>query len=350
MSSPYPQPPVPAPAPARTNGLAVASLVTGLLCLIPPLGLVLGAVALRQIKRRGERGKGLAVAGASLSLVVTLLIALGLVSGAFGKAWDGLREVRDEVASSGSAFGLRAGDCFDQPGGVVEEQEVERVKHVECDEPHDAEVSGRFRLQGSEYPGADAIEKAAEERCAKLDEDYAMDTWALPADTVSYYFHPTVESWRTLDDRTVTCALAAGSGKLTGSLRTDATTLDPGRLTFLQAVNPVEAVRYEQPEADPDTDLKANTQWAGRMEKALGAAVERLKGHTYSGAAAGPVAELGEELAKARGLWAKAATAPDADAYWERYDVAYDAAPLDLGREVRKALNLGTTPPGEQAD
>lgn len=348
MSSPHAQPP--APAAPKTNGLAVASLVTGLLCLIPPLGLILGVVALRQIKRRGERGKGMAVAGASLSLVITLLIVLGMVSGAFGKAVDGLREVRDEAASSGSAFELRAGDCFDQPGGVAEQQEVERVKHIRCAEPHDAEVTGRFRLQGATFPGTAAIEKAAEERCAELDEQYAMDTWALPADAVSYYFHPTEESWRTLDDRTVTCALAAGSGKLTGSLRTDATTLSPAQLTFLQAVNPVDAVRYEQSEADPDTDLRANTEWAGRMEKALGEAVERLQGHTYSGAAARPVTELTEELVKARGLWAKAAAAPDAEAYWEHYDVAFDAAPMDLGREVRTALNLGTTPPGEQAD
>ncbi|MFI2759498.1 DUF4190 domain-containing protein [Streptomyces echinatus] len=53
--------------PAPVNGLAISSLVLGALCFLPGAGLVLGLVALWQIRRRGERGTGPAVGGAVLS-------------------------------------------------------------------------------------------------------------------------------------------------------------------------------------------------------------------------------------------------------------------------------------------
>jgi hypothetical protein len=46
---PYPQ----APQQPPMSGLAIGSLITGILCCIPPLGLILGAVALGQIKKKG---------------------------------------------------------------------------------------------------------------------------------------------------------------------------------------------------------------------------------------------------------------------------------------------------------
>lgn len=63
----------------RTDGLAVAALVTGFL--VPPVGAVLGPLALRRIGRTGRRGRGLAVAGATVGGIVTLLGILVLVLG-----------------------------------------------------------------------------------------------------------------------------------------------------------------------------------------------------------------------------------------------------------------------------
>ncbi|MFE3638229.1 DUF4190 domain-containing protein [Streptomyces cellostaticus] len=54
------------PAPPALNPFAVTALVTSLLCLAP-LGLIFGIVALLQISRKGQRGKGLAIAGISVS-------------------------------------------------------------------------------------------------------------------------------------------------------------------------------------------------------------------------------------------------------------------------------------------
>lgn len=63
----------------RTNRLAVASLVCGLIPILPATlaAIVLGIGAHRQIRRTGERGAALAVTGvtlAALALVLTVLV------------------------------------------------------------------------------------------------------------------------------------------------------------------------------------------------------------------------------------------------------------------------------------
>ncbi|MFV2117541.1 DUF4190 domain-containing protein [Streptomyces sp. Act-28] len=349
---PYPPVPPPPGAPhpsATTNGLAIASLVTGIVCLVPPLGLVLGAIAWGQIGRKGQRGKGLAVAGMILSLVSTLLVAVGFATGGFKEFVDGARKVREEAANTDSAFSLRVGDCFNQPGGTAAEQEVETIRSVDCAKPHDAEVTGAFELTGSAYPGVPAIEKQAEERCLEIGEQYSLDPWAVPENAVTFYYHPTEDSWRLVKDRTVTCAFAAESGKLTGSLRADAGTLDAHQVAYLKAMNSLDATLLAEPEGDPETALDANVAWAGTVEKALGGSIARLKGHAFPGASAEPVADVVKELEKARGHWAKAARATDADTFWTHYEPGYEALPLDLGKDARAALKLSTKAPVESA-
>ena len=79
------------PVPPRNNGLAIASLVLGILWLWwlgSILALIFGYVALGQIKQRGESGKGMAVAGIVLGWVgvasgvlVGILIAIAVHHG-----------------------------------------------------------------------------------------------------------------------------------------------------------------------------------------------------------------------------------------------------------------------------
>ena len=69
-----------------TNGFAIAALVCPLvLCVLFPLGIIFGHVALSQIARTGEGGRGMAIAGlvisyveAALALFYFLLIGVGL--------------------------------------------------------------------------------------------------------------------------------------------------------------------------------------------------------------------------------------------------------------------------------
>lgn len=77
------------PAPAGTNSLAIFSMIAAVLGLLPLCGFlfsiaggVLGAFAINQIKRSGQGGYGLAVAGIAVS-VATLAIGLVFTTFAF---------------------------------------------------------------------------------------------------------------------------------------------------------------------------------------------------------------------------------------------------------------------------
>lgn len=70
---------------ASWNPWAIASLVLGL-CATAVLAVIAGHVALSQIKRTGERGTGLAVAGLILGYLMTLFY-LVIVVGSFGLLW-----------------------------------------------------------------------------------------------------------------------------------------------------------------------------------------------------------------------------------------------------------------------
>ncbi len=68
-----------------TNGLAIASLVLGILWVWwvgSVLALIFGYVSLRQIRQRGESGKGMAIAGIVLGWVGVGLLVLLIIIGA----------------------------------------------------------------------------------------------------------------------------------------------------------------------------------------------------------------------------------------------------------------------------
>ncbi|MBK1834201.1 DUF4190 domain-containing protein [Roseibacillus ishigakijimensis] len=86
-------PPTPSAAPP-TNGLAIAAACTGIFG-IPAI--VMGHIALSQIKKTGEKGKGLAigglVAGYFFTLLLPLLIIAGLAVPTAMKAMEKARQV-----------------------------------------------------------------------------------------------------------------------------------------------------------------------------------------------------------------------------------------------------------------
>jgi hypothetical protein len=63
--------------PPPTNPMAIAALV--LAFVIPPAGIVMGVSARRQIRRSGEQGDGLALAGIILGSIATGLFVLMIV-------------------------------------------------------------------------------------------------------------------------------------------------------------------------------------------------------------------------------------------------------------------------------
>jgi hypothetical protein len=94
---PYPYSPPPPPPPygygygQRTNGLAIASMVLGILWLYwvgSILALIFGYVAKRQIRERGESGGGMATAGIVLGWIGVGFLILFMIIGIIAVASD----------------------------------------------------------------------------------------------------------------------------------------------------------------------------------------------------------------------------------------------------------------------
>ncbi|MBE1546390.1 peptidyl-prolyl cis-trans isomerase B (cyclophilin B) [Mycobacterium sp. OAS707] len=82
---PYPPPPgpyagpygYPGYPPRGTNALAIVSLVCAFL--FAPLGIIFGHISLSQIKKTGEDGRGLAIAGLVISYLITVFTVVAIV-------------------------------------------------------------------------------------------------------------------------------------------------------------------------------------------------------------------------------------------------------------------------------
>ena len=349
---PYPYPyhpygPYGRPVAAPVNGVAIGSLVLGILCFVPAVGLVLGLIALAQIKKKGERGKGMAIAGSVLSSVGLALWALALSTGSAADFWDGFKGA---ASGEGTAYALAKGDCFDTPTGDLEGDAYD-IDEVSCAGEHDGEVFAVVTLPGGSFPGDDEIERTADTKCYGLQDGYTMDTWAVPEDVDVYYLVPSRQSWR-LGDREITCLLGstAENGTLTGSLRADPTTLDADQTAFLSATNAIDDVLYEEPDEFAEDDLPANQAWAKDVHAELGEQIEALRGHSWPAEAKQPVADLIEEMEDARKQWSRAAAATDADTFYTHYESGYEYVDGPTTVTTREALGLETTPPKPYED
>jgi hypothetical protein len=303
---------------------------------------VLGIVALVQIKKRGERGKGMAVGGIVMSSIGVLLLAL-MVAGGGGDIWSGVQE---GAGTGGSAFSLHKGQCFNAPGDTLEGLAYD-VDTVPCSGKHDAEVFAATTADGDSFPGDSAVSAEAGDKCYALMDTYAMDGWAVPDDVDVYYFTPTRQSWRE-GDREITCMFGNTDkqGTLTGSLRKDATNLDADQLAYLKAARILNRAMDSAPDkAYVEDDLPGHKKWATRVSRALAEQAGLLRGHTFAPAASGRVAAVVKNLDRSRKEWSKAADASDADTFYRHYEKAMKLIDADKTVTTRKALGLATTPP-----
>ncbi|WP_030767642.1 DUF4190 domain-containing protein, partial [Streptomyces sp. NRRL F-2664] len=220
----------PPPAPQKNNALAIVAFVMSLVCAIPLVPLILGIVALSQIRRRGEKGKGFAVAAIVIHGVTIAFYGILLVLGLSGALDDGPTPKRDtsgQVTGSGSSrtSDIRTGDCFNTGGDLAEYQDEDggeasfSVRVVPCDQPHEGEAYAVFNLDNGTYPGTEKVTALAEEKCAgKLLTDYVGEDPGLADKLEVYYYFPQASTWA-LGDREVTCFLGDASGASTGSVR-----------------------------------------------------------------------------------------------------------------------------------
>src|SRR5262245_29454298 len=100
---PWVQQPPPA-RPAKTNGFAIAGFVLGLVGAVV-LAPIFSIIALRKIRRNGERGRSFAITGLVLTgcwvAVIALIVALGFYAGD-----------QAGVGQTTAVSNIRVGQCF----------------------------------------------------------------------------------------------------------------------------------------------------------------------------------------------------------------------------------------------
>ncbi len=192
------------PVPRRTDGFAVATLVTGILALVP-VTVVLGPVALARVASSGARGRRLAVTG--LVLAGAWLLAGGLAIA--GLLWH---RAPSAPASLPRIFAVHTGQCLNSAPN-----EMSGVHVVNCASPHDAEVFGTFRVASHRYPGTPALRRDAGLGCASRLSAYLNPELASASLTESYVY-PDAGAWAA-GERTVVCTIRSATGQLTGSVR-----------------------------------------------------------------------------------------------------------------------------------
>lgn len=128
------------------------------------------------------------------------------------------------IVDSGNldAFSLRVGDCFNIPQSAQETTdgiELDSLPALPCNELHDAEVFQLINFSFLEYPGDDEISGLAREACLPYFESFVGRSY-IESDLDIYFLYPTLQSWNTMNDREVVCAIYdMNLTKLQGSAR-----------------------------------------------------------------------------------------------------------------------------------
>jgi hypothetical protein len=187
--------------PRKTNALAIAALITGIVALVPvSIGLAIGA--LKQTRRRNEAGTRLAVGGIVASGVWTLLIALITVVG----------------LNRGFGFSSREGNLADVASQTVGSCLNEDPPAVsDCSLPHDLEVFYAAPLPPRPWPGEHDVDSAADDICYDTFEDYVGSSYD-DSDLDYTFFAPSKSEWLA-GRRTVVCVVTPADEYLVGSVK-----------------------------------------------------------------------------------------------------------------------------------
>ncbi|MGW6985682.1 DUF4190 domain-containing protein [Streptomyces sp. NPDC054932] len=330
--------------PPALNGFALASLLSGLLC-FPPLGVAFGIAALVQIANRGDRGRVLAIVGLVVSVVMTcaLVFTAGRVLADADDRFASLSEFAEVEGELTDLGDLRAGDCFNVPGGdLIDERPL--TYRIDCAQAHHGEVTAQKVLQPSDVPGAVGAARRTEDACWKAQDEYAMDTWALPEYAEMFYYTPTRESWHE-GDRVLLCVIGTIDEERRGSLRRDAGMLKPEQSAFLRAANSVEFVMSRPPEHDVEDALPEYRTWAREVFAVLGTEAKLLQGDVArAGLEKAAPAQI-KEIEAARAQWQRASQARTPEEFDERWDRALAAMSMETEKALRGAYGLSTVIP-----
>lgn len=200
----------PPPQPRSTNGFAIAALIFGLIG-GAIFSVVFGFIALRQIRRTGQDGRGMAITGLILS-ALWFAVAAGVIALISSGAFDDFAKNFETSSQRVDVNELAAGECVNG----LQAGRVETVQRVPCTDPHQAEAFAVFYLDPGEWPGEEAVTRAAEEGCVTRMQTSFPEAYEDRSIGV-FFFHPSISTWR-LDDRKVTCLAEYTDGPREGFL------------------------------------------------------------------------------------------------------------------------------------
>jgi hypothetical protein len=197
-----------------TSGWAVASFILGIFAVVP-LSVIFGFVGLQRIRRLGQRGKGLAIAGLILSLIwVGVFVAVSALSNGTATRQSATGKIthRGDLG----VFALATGDCFDNPTNT---KDIESVTAIPCTQAHDSQVFAKFDLSGddSAYPAPDALTKMADTGCNS--RTGSIDKPKTNSHMTIRVLFPEQDAWAD-GQRTVSCLIVNPKPTLTTSLLT----------------------------------------------------------------------------------------------------------------------------------
>lgn len=211
---PYPAPGYPGLPPTRpgTNGFAIAALIFGIIG-GALLGAIFGFVALSQIKKTGQGGRGMAIAGVVLSGLWVLAIA-GIIALAIASSPG--RNDSGQITSGGSvsATALRPGDCVNNLKNTTS---LLSLPAVPCAQPHEGEVFAVFDLPAGPYPGVDAVSAKSTSECSARIAAYSPSA-GTDGTFDLFLVYPRAQDW-TRGDREIACVASAATGTTTGSIK-----------------------------------------------------------------------------------------------------------------------------------
>lgn len=132
-----------------SSGFATASLLFGLLGGVL-LSAIFGIIALSRIRKRGQTGRGQAIAGLALSGCWLLVIVIGATFAILSDAGDDYPNVAHGNAEPTiSVTDLKPGYCVN---GIQTTSDMADLPIVSCAEPHEAEAYAVSTLPDGAWP------------------------------------------------------------------------------------------------------------------------------------------------------------------------------------------------------
>ncbi|MCG2801380.1 MAG: DUF4190 domain-containing protein [Cellulomonas sp.] len=216
-------------APPKTNGLAIAALVLGIagfFCGITGIiGVVLGIVALNQIRSGRDTGRGLAIAGIITGAISTALAVLGIVLAATG-FWSAFSDASTSSTSSSGhsngdsevstdyqlAQGYVAGDCLSVYSDYWDMSDADIT---DCAQAHGMEVVSTFQLSAAVTSTDDQALYDADDACWSRIAELVPDTATQETIASDIYF-PSQDQWNS-GERTAYCVVVPYDSGLLGA-------------------------------------------------------------------------------------------------------------------------------------